>query len=82
MAGSPASDVVGLPAVDPDEIRDVIDRLPDYRSYPLKPKNGTMQLCVMPEAWKGAGRTEDDPGSVREYYFEEQDLLVVDLSRP
>lgn len=82
MAGSPATEAIERVSFDPEEIRSVIDQVPKHRNYQLTPHHGTMQLTVMPDAWKGAGRTQDEPGDVDQYYFEEQDLLVVDLSRP
>lgn len=82
MAGSPASAGLGLPMIDPEELRAMIDGLPDYQSYMLQHNNGSMKTTVMPEAWKGSGRTPEEPGSAKQYYFEEHELLVVDLSKP
>lgn len=79
-----ASDRVDEGRFDPASIRSMIDQvseMPIFRTYRLTAHEGTMQLTVMPEAWRGAGRKEDDPGEVGQYYFEDHDLLVIDLQR-
>lgn len=82
MGTSPASETIDVPEVDPDIIRSVIDEIPLQKSYVLSQRSGSLQMTVMPRAWKDAGRSLEDPGSAKQYYFEDQEILVVDLSQP
>jgi hypothetical protein len=56
------------------------DDLPEKRRTKLSPSNQSFQITLMKRAVDAAGRELDDPGTVEQIWFEDEQLVVIDLS--
>jgi hypothetical protein len=70
-----------------DVVRNLTDGGPRGRKYSLSASTsgrgdgtGTFRLTLLPRACREAGHTLRDPGTVEEYYFSDEQMLVVDLN--
>lgn len=53
--------------------------IPQKRAYSLQPKDDGIVMTLMKEGCRDAGIDFDDPGTADQYYFEDRQMLVVDL---
>jgi len=60
-----------------DEIR--ADGYPRQEEYSLLPMNGTVRTAIIVDAVRDAGRDPDNPGRARQYWFESENMVVIDL---
>jgi len=54
--------------------------LPEKRRTKLSASNQSYQLTLMKRAVVDAGRDIDDPGTVEQIWYEDEQLVVIDLS--
>ena len=69
---------------DLDELIEIVRDRPRHRFRSMslhKKTEHSLGVTVMKDAWEGAGIDLDEPGSVGQYYFEELDLVVLDLDQ-
>jgi len=67
-----------------DDIQDEVRRLrdggqPESTRRSLNANAGSVRTTLNKEAVRSAGRDPDDPGAADEYWFEEWDVVVIDL---
>ena len=63
-----------------DLIRELrADDQPIQKTTTLTFSAGSFTTTVMKEACDQAGRSQDDPGEVPQYFFEDEQMLVIDL---
>lgn len=64
-----------------DERLDELDgsQFPESGRYSLIRQGGALTATIMADAWRDAGYDIEDPPEVKEYYFEDLGLLVIDL---
>lgn len=72
-------------APDDMDIQDVLDEL-DLDGLPYKDdvslvkQRQSLTMTVFADAWRDAGHTLSNPGTVQVYWFEGSDMLLVDLN--
>jgi len=54
--------------------------LPVHDDVQLVRQRQSLTMTVFADAWRSAGHTLDEPGSVHAYWFEDDDILIVDLN--
>jgi len=68
----------------PDRIRQKIQDIndgPRKRKRPLlNHSNGSFRTTLIKEACESAGHSLEDPGDAVQWWFQDRDLLVIDLS--
>jgi len=75
-----SASVMGRKTDAADLIRDLRgNNQPVQQTTTLTFSAGSFTTTVMKEACDEAGRTPDDPGEVPQYFFEEEEMLVIDL---
>jgi len=47
--------------------------------YSLLPMNGTVRSAIIRDAVREAGHDPDNPGRARQYWFESENMVVIDL---
>lgn len=67
-----------------DDIQDEVRRLrdggqPESTQRSLNANAGSIRTTVNKEAVRSAGHDPDDPGAAEEHWFEDWDILVIDL---
>jgi len=60
-----------------DQVR--ADGQPRKEEYALYDNNGGVRTPVLKDAVRAAGRDPRSPGRAEQYWFEDQDMLVIDL---
>lgn len=70
-----------------DEVQSLTDGGPRGQQYSLTASSsghgngwGTFRIVLHPEACRDAGHTLDNPGTVEQYYFSDENMLVLDLN--
>jgi hypothetical protein len=54
----------------------------EIESTPLLPHNdNSLRMTLIQESWENADIDQSDPGTVRQFYFEDEGLLIVDLNQ-
>jgi hypothetical protein len=67
-----------------DDIRDEVRRLrdgglPESTTRALTPNSGSVQTTLDKEAVRSAGHDPTDPDTVEQHWFEDWDVVVIDL---
>lgn len=72
MAGAPANG---------SEIRQRLsDGGPRHQETSLIRNRNSLQAILMQQAWKDAGESLDNPGTIDQWYFPDEEIVVFDLS--
>jgi len=60
-----------------DQIR--ADGYPRQEEFSLLPMSGTVRSAIIRDAVRAAGHDPDNPGRARQYWFESENMVVIDL---
>lgn len=54
--------------------------MPRTRTYSLQRKGNSLFCTVMKKAWQDAGESFENPGEIKQTYYPEEGLVVLDFN--